>query len=99
MSLNLSLDAALISIIVVVLDPDGYWIELVKRSENVSFREPFNLAQTMLRVKDARKSLTFYCEVLGAVLGVERHFSDFRSNFMTVCFVLILIFLRACDKR
>ncbi len=54
----------------------------MKRSENVRFPEPFNLAQTMLRVKDPRKSLNFYCEVLGAVLGVERHFKDFRCNFM-----------------
>ncbi len=64
------------------LDPDGYWIELVKRSENNRFVEPFNLAQTMLRVKDPKKSLNFYCEVLGAVLGVERHFKDFRCSFI-----------------
>ncbi len=81
-SLNLYLDVALISILLLlVLDPDGYWIELVKRSGHVSFPETFNLAQTMLRVKDARKSLAFYCEALGAVLGAEHHFKDFRSYF------------------
>ena len=34
-----------------VLDPDGYWIEIVKRTPAL-YREPCNLSQTMLRVKD-----------------------------------------------
>ncbi len=67
----------------------------MKRSENVRFPEPFNLAQTMLRVKDPRKSLDFYCEVLGALLGVERHFKDFRYNFIAG-FCLDAYILRVC---
>lgn len=41
-------------------DPSGYWIELVKRNKEAGFPEKFNLGQTMLRVKDADKSLAFY---------------------------------------
>lgn len=41
-------------------DPDGYWIELVKRNEEANMPEPYNLGQTMLRVKDVEKSLDFY---------------------------------------
>lgn len=41
-------------------DPSGYWVELVKRNEEAGFPEKFNLGQTMLRVKDAEKSVAFY---------------------------------------
>lgn len=41
-------------------DPSGYWVELVKRNKEANFPEKFNLGQTMLRVKDADKSLSFY---------------------------------------
>lgn len=41
-------------------DPSGYWVELVKRNKEAGFPEKFNLGQTMLRVKDADKSLAFY---------------------------------------
>jgi hypothetical protein len=47
-----------------VLDPDGYWIELVSRSP-ATVTNKYTLAQTMLRVKDPIKSLRFYCELLG----------------------------------
>lgn len=41
-------------------DPSGYWVELVKRNAEAGHQEKFNLGQTMLRVKDAEKSLEFY---------------------------------------
>lgn len=41
-------------------DPSGYWVELVKRNAEAGHQEKFNLGQTMLRVKDADKSLEFY---------------------------------------
>lgn len=44
-------------------DPNGYWVELVKRSKEANFPEKFNLGQTMIRVKDADKSLAFYAEM------------------------------------
>merc|ERR1719238_2564055 len=33
------------------LDPDGYWIEICKRASGI-YKEPCNLSQTMMRVKD-----------------------------------------------
>jgi len=45
------------------LDPDGYWIEIVRRDK--SDFEGENLSQTMLRIKDPQKSLQFYKDVLG----------------------------------
>lgn len=54
------------------LDPDGYWIELVqyiKDTEDVpreNVGDKFN--HTMIRVKDAQRSLEFYQNVLGLKL-------------------------------
>ena len=47
------------------LDPDGYWVEIVKRDENSPIKNKYTFAQTMLRVKDAQKSLHFYRDLLG----------------------------------
>lgn len=49
------------------LDPDGYWIEIVKRQAGL-FKDEYNLSQTMLRVKDGPKSAKFYQEHLGMTL-------------------------------
>lgn len=46
------------------LDPDGYWIEIVKR-EKLGWPEYFNLSQTMLRVKDGPATEEFYTKHLG----------------------------------
>lgn len=66
------------------LDPDGYWIELVKRSDQAGFSEPQNLSQTMLRVKDATKSIAFYRDVMGMSLLRAMHAGDF-SNYFLAC--------------
>ena len=55
------------------LDPDGYWIELVRRSSIFgpsSFPNGnyFNFSQTMLRVKDGPASVAFYRDRLGMTL-------------------------------
>ena len=47
------------------LDPNSYWIEVVKRSEKCGFKVPCNLSQTMLRIKNPEESLHFYCDLLG----------------------------------
>uniref|UniRef100_A0A6B2LD05 lactoylglutathione lyase n=1 Tax=Arcella intermedia TaxID=1963864 RepID=A0A6B2LD05_9EUKA len=65
------------------LDPDGYWIEIVKRSADSGITTYYNLSQTMIRVKDPKKSLQFYSEILGMALVGEKHFSDFSLYFLT----------------
>jgi lactoylglutathione lyase len=59
-------------------DPDGYWVEIVKR--NVSFSKP-NFSQTMLRIKDPAKSLPFYKQ-LGMKVLTEKHFDSFSLYFL-----------------
>jgi len=67
------------------LDPDGYWIELVARSKSVSFQEPANLSQTMLRVKDADATIAFYRDVLGMALVRCMHVPNDFSNYFFAC--------------
>lgn len=49
------------------LDPDGYWVEIVKR-KSLGWPEQYNLSQTMLRVKDGWASVDFYQKHLGMTL-------------------------------
>ena len=62
-------------------DPDGYWVEVCKRSEKANIANECNFSQTMLRVKDPKKSVAFY-QRLGMKLLKERHFDDFSLYFM-----------------
>jgi lactoylglutathione lyase len=65
------------------LDPDGYWLEIVKRSEECPKDWPtFNLSQTMLRVKDADKSVAYYKENFGLNSVRVSHYGDFSLYFM-----------------
>lgn len=57
------------------LDPDGYWVEIIGRKpveetaeEKETDLKTYRMNHTMLRVKDAEKSLSFYQEVLGMKL-------------------------------
>lgn len=58
-----------------VLDPDGYWVEVIgqkplEQTENEKETDvaTYRLNHTMLRVKDAEKSLAFYKDVMGMQL-------------------------------
>ena len=64
-----------------VYDPDGYWVEVVKRGENAGIPNTMNFSQTMLRVKDPKKSIAFY-QAMGMKLLEERHKSDFSLYFL-----------------
>jgi lactoylglutathione lyase len=67
-----------------IYDPDGYWVELVRRETppgSESTCKEFSLAQTMLRVKDPKKSIAFY-EKLGMTLLKANHLNGFSLYFM-----------------
>ncbi|KAK2744295.1 Lactoylglutathione lyase [Myotisia sp. PD_48] len=56
-----------------VKDPDGYWVEIIRRSEKdmaVTESDPksYRFNHTMLRVKDKHVSLRFYEDVMGMSL-------------------------------
>lgn len=67
-----------------VLDPSGYWIEIIPRSPSsvVPASCKFTLAQTMKRIKDPVKSLRFYRDLLGMTLLKISHYSDFSNYFL-----------------
>jgi len=61
-------------------DPDGYWVELVKR-ESSDPKPGFSLCQTMLRIKDPSLSLPFYTGLFGMELVAERHYPPEKGDF------------------
>ncbi|CAD2091357.1 glyoxalase I, putative [Plasmodium vinckei brucechwatti] len=66
------------------LDPNNYWIEIVKRSSEVKWKNNKNItnfSQTMIRVKDPKKSLYFYIHILGMELIYTKH-TDYSLYFL-----------------
>jgi len=62
-------------------DPDGYWVEIVKRSEANKIANYFNFSQTMLRIKDPTKSIPFY-EAFGMTVVRQKNYGDFSNFFL-----------------
>lgn len=65
-----------------VYDPDHYWIELVPRTPGLDYGAKCTFSQTMIRVKDVKKALDFYCGTLGMHLMRVSHQSDFSLYFL-----------------
>ncbi|KAF2398892.1 glyoxalase I [Trichodelitschia bisporula] len=72
-----------------VKDPDSYWVEIIPQNpleETASIRETdpstYRLNHTMIRVKDAEKSIAFYQDVLGMQLKRSSQGSDFTLYFL-----------------
>eukprot|EP00442_Polarella_glacialis_P027193 CAMPEP_0115082668 /NCGR_PEP_ID=MMETSP0227-20121206/20048_1 /TAXON_ID=89957 /ORGANISM="Polarella glacialis, Strain CCMP 1383" /LENGTH=413 /DNA_ID=CAMNT_0002470821 /DNA_START=56 /DNA_END=1297 /DNA_ORIENTATION=+ len=61
------------------LDPDGYWVELVRGGGAAG---KYTLAQTMLRIKNPQKSLDFYTKHLGMTLLQSQDCGDFTLYFL-----------------
>lgn len=62
-------------------DPDGYWVEIVKRSTPKQIPNYFNFSQTMLRIKDPSKSIPFY-EAFGMTVVRQKNYGDFSNYFL-----------------
>lgn len=66
------------------LDPDGYWIELIEhglqKSAQVTNKDTYKFNHTMIRVKDPKKSLNFYLNVLGMKLFSKRDFEGAKFS-------------------
>ncbi|KAK8919597.1 Lactoylglutathione lyase [Metarhizium anisopliae] len=74
-----------------VLDPDGYWVEIIgqkslEETETIKETDPntYRMNHTMIRVKDAEKSLKFYQEVMGMTLikTAENEAAGFNLYFL-----------------
>ena len=62
-------------------DPDGYWVEIVKRAKSNSISNQFNFSQHMLRIKDPSKTIPFY-EALGMKVVRKKNYGDFTNYFL-----------------
>jgi len=62
-------------------DPDGYWVEIVKRSEPGKIPNYFNFSQTMIRIKDPSKSIPFY-EAMGMKVIRKMDCGDFTLYYL-----------------
>ncbi|RKF81137.1 Lactoylglutathione lyase [Golovinomyces cichoracearum] len=74
-----------------VLDPDGYWVEIIGQNdldETKNIQETnlssYRLNHTMIRVKDPVKSLRFYQDVLGMKLisSLENKSANYNLYFL-----------------
>lgn len=72
-----------------VKDPDGYWVEIIRRGDedaasNTTDPKTYRMNHTMLRVKDREVSLKFYQEIMGMELvrTSENEASGFNLYFL-----------------
>ena len=89
--ISFDVSSYLLSFVFLIVDPDGYWIEIIRRSEHAKIKNKYNFAQTMFRVKDPKKSLEFYRNALGMTLLAESHHADFSLYFLAQASQNVLI--------
>jgi len=66
------------------LDPNGYWVEIVKR-EKLGWLEYYNYSQTMMRVKDGPATIEFYTKHLGMTLIRKMDMPQYKfTNYFLV---------------
>jgi len=63
------------------LDPDGYWIEIVRRQAGI-FKSYYNFSQVMMRVKDGPATIKFYQEHFGCTVLREMKAETFTNFFL-----------------
>jgi len=80
------------------LDPDSYWIEIIRRPEGTGV-SGYTLNQTMIRVKDPVRTLEFYKNALGLVQMCKRDFSDFSLIFLACTQSLPAGFIAKADPE
>jgi len=75
------------------LDPDGYWVEIigqadVAKTENITTTDTgsYRFNHSMIRVKDAEKSLKFYQDVMGMTLIRTAENPDNEFNLYFLCY-------------
>lgn len=71
-----------------VLDPDGYWIELLEyNTSNNDVASGYRFNHTMIRVKDPVKSVNFYENVLGMTILMKSEHANgkFTNYFLGYC--------------
>lgn len=75
------------------LDPDDYWVEIIgqndaSKTESVTTTDPagYRFNHTMIRVKDAEKSLKFYQDVMGMTLIRTSENKDNEFNLYFLCY-------------
>ncbi|KAF2857216.1 monomeric glyoxalase I [Piedraia hortae CBS 480.64] len=80
-----------INVIAFVVDPDGYWVELVatkpiEETASITTTDPeeYKLYHSMIRVKDPKISLKFYEDVMGMKLVTTMELPDSGSTIYFV---------------
>jgi len=62
-------------------DADRCWVEIVQRSEKYAHKNACNFSQVMLRIKDPKKSIPFYRDLMKMTVVREMHFPKEKGDF------------------
>jgi catechol 2,3-dioxygenase-like lactoylglutathione lyase family enzyme len=69
----------------VVADVCRYWVEIVKREPTCGIANYFNLSQTMLRIKDPKKTIPFYEQCGLTLVRSSAHEGGKFTNYFMAC--------------